>query len=189
MCSSSKGIDILDRHTLDIISSVKDTKTARWIKIIQPEGVMVGICYNKKEATYEVALLDPHIFKKTKSLYKQPGHVFRNCAIAHQFSLVYIVDRKEKQLVVCSLVDNKIQKFLIPGVKYPVSVCILSDSTLIIGDLTKVIRYKVENTTLTLMWEFPLISGPNSIIFDPTSELIHICTSRGPLLILSLEGK
>jgi len=50
-------------------------------------------------------------------------------------------------------------------------------------------RYKVENTTLTLMWEYPHITGPTGISFDPTSELIYICTYSGPLLILSLEGK
>jgi len=35
-------------------------------------------------------------------------------------------------------------------------------------------RYKVDNTTLTQIWEFPHISDPTGISFDPTSELIYI---------------
>jgi len=183
------GVEVINRHTLDTISSVKDTNTTEWGEIIQPEGVMVGSWYNVKEKTAEVTLLDPNSLKKTHSLYICRHKTYR---IAQHLSLVYIVDRREKQLVVCSLVDNKIQKFPLPGMKDPHSVCILPDSTLLIGDWTidgKVNRYKVENTTLTKMWEFPHISCPSGISFDPTSQLIHICTWGGPLLILSLEGK
>jgi len=206
MCRTREGVEVINRHTLDTISLVKDTNTTWWGEIIQPEGVVVGSCYNRKEKTAEVALLDPNSLKKTHSLYKQPVDgfltkimrmmslplTFTYYRIAQHLSSVYIVDYREKQLVVCSLVDNKIQKFPLPGMESPRPVCILPDSTLLIGDRTedgKVRRYKVENTTLTIMWEFPHISDPTGISFDPTSQLIHICTYRGPLLILSLEGK
>jgi len=112
--------------------------------------------------------------------------------IAQQDSTVYIVDIAKKELVLCSLVDDTVLKFPLPGMKMPLPVCILPDSTLLIGDFTedgKVRRYKVENTTLTLMWEFLHISLPSGISFDPTSVLIYICTYSGPLLILSLEGR
>jgi len=210
MCVTQEGVEVINRQTLDTISLVKHTNTTVWGEILQPEGVMVGSWHNKKEKTAEVSLLDPIFFKKTNSLYKQPiggesGDFFRTIMreiaapliftyyrIAQYLSSVYIVDWRRKQLVVCSLVDNKIQKFPLLGMKYPHSVCILPDSTLLIGDRTvdgKVRRYKVENTTLTLVWEFPHISEPTGISFDPTSQLIHICTLEGPLPILSLEGK
>jgi len=51
----------------------------------------------------------------------------------------------------------------------------------------KVRRYKVENSTLTLLWEYPHISLPTGISFDPKSELIYICTLFGPLFIISME--
>jgi len=192
MCWTSVGVKVINSHTLYTISSVKDTNTTGWLEIIQPEGVMVGSWYNREEKSTEVSLLDPISFKKSRSLYKQSVDKPTAYRIAQHLSLVYIVDWGEKQLLVYNLVDNKIQKFPIPEMKNPVPVCILPDSTLLIGDDTedgKVRRYKVENTTLTLMWEFPHISEPTGISFDPTSELIHICTWKGPLLILSLEGK
>jgi len=225
MCRTLEGVEVRNRHTLDTISSVKDTNITEWEEIIQPEGVMVGSLYNSEEETFEVALLDPDSLKKTNSLYKQSigklsslhrigkkikylGDIIdlglsdeiyytselaeTQYRIAQHLSLVYIVDWDEKQLIVCSLVDNNIQKFPLPGMKNPHSVCILPDSTLLIGDLAmdgKVRRYKVEDTTLTLMWEFRHISDPTGISFDPTSQLIHICTEEGPLLIFSLEGK
>jgi len=204
VCETQEGVEVINRDTLDTISLVKHTNTILWGEIIQLEGVVVGSCYNRKEKTAEVALLDPNSLKKTHSLYKQSGDFFTTIKhmmglplltyyrIAQHLSSVYIVDRKEKQLVVCNLVDNKLQKFPLPGMENPVPVCILPDSTLLIGDYTedgKVSRYKVENTTLTLMWEFPDIPRPTGISFDPTSQLIHICTLEGPLLILSLEGK
>jgi len=193
MCGTREGVEVRNRHTLDTISSVKNTKTTEWGEIIQPEGVMVGSCFNNICGTFDVTLLDPNSFEKTHSLYKLvPYMLFTCCRIAQHFSLVYIMDWGEKQLVVYNLVDNKMQKYPLPGMKYPVPVCILPDSTLLIGDLTedgRVNRYKVENTTLTIMWEFPHISDPAGISFDPTSQLIHICTFSGPLLILSLEGK
>jgi len=207
MCQTREGVEVINRHTLDTISSVKDTKTTQWWEIIQPEGVMVGSWYNRKEKTFEFSLLDPNSLKKTHSLYKQPVDGFLTIVtrkidlplllpyyyrIAQHLSSVYIVDSSERQLVVYNLVDNKIQKFPLPGMGYPAPVCILPDSTLLIGDRAadgKVRRYKVENTTLTLMWESPHISLPTGISFDPTSELIHICTFSGPLLIFSLEGK
>jgi len=192
VCGTREGVEVRNRHTLDTISLVEDTNTTWWGEIIQPEGVVVGSWYNLEEKTAEVSLLDPNSLKKTHSLYKQSVCGSTVYKIAQHLSLVYIVDSREKQLVVCNLVDNKIQKFPLPGMKYPHSVCILPDSTLLIGDRTedgRVSRYKVENTTLTLMWEFPHISDPTGIYFDPTSQLIHICTLEGPLLILSLEGK
>jgi len=192
ICRTREGVEGIDRHTLDTISLMKDTDTTWWGQIIQLKGVMVGSCYNKKENTTEVTLFDPNSLKKTHSLYKQSVDEPTCYRIAQHLSLVCIVDRREKQLVVCNLVDNKIQKFPIVGMKIPRPVCFLPDSTLLIGDWNKhsrVRRYKVENTTLTLMWEFLRISEPTGISFDPTSELIHICTRRGPLLILSLEGK
>jgi len=192
MCGTLKGVEVISRHTLDTISSVKDTNTTEWGEIIQPEGVMVGSCYNRKERKTEVALLDPISFEKSRSLYKQSVDELTTYRIAQHLSLVYVVDRREKQLVVYNLVDNKIQKFPLPEMKFPAPVCILPDSTLLIGDHTedgKVRRYKVEDTTVTQMWEFLHISEPSGISFDPTYELIHICTYRGPLLILSLEGK
>jgi len=192
MCRTPEGVEVINRDTLNTISSAKDTNTTKWWEIIQPEGVMVGSWYSWEEKTAEVSLLDPNSFKKFRSLYKQSVDDTTYYRIAQHLSLLYIVDWSEKQLVVYNLVDNKIQKFPIPEMKYPVPVCILPDSTLLIGDYTedgKVSRYKVENTTLSLMWEFPHISKPTGISFDPTSELIHICTWEGPLLILSLEGK
>jgi len=192
MCMTQEGVEVINRQTLDTISSVKDTNTTGWGQIIQPEGVMVGSWCNKKEKTAEVSLLDPNSLRKTKSLYKQSVGRHTAYRIAQHLSLVYIVDSGKKQLVVCNLVDNKIQKFPLPGVKNPDSVCILPDSTLLIGDRTedgRVRKYKVENTTLSLMWEFPHISLPTGISFDPTSQLIHICTFSGPLRIFSLEGK
>jgi len=192
MCRTREGVEVINRHTLDTISSVKNTKTTEWGEIIQPEGVVVGSWYNVKEKTAEVTLLDPNWFEKTRSLYKQSVDEPTAYCIAQHLSLLCIVDWRENQLIVYNLIDNKIQKFPLPGMKYPRSVCILPDSTLLIGDYTedgKVNRYKVENTTLTLMWEFPHISDPTGISFDPTSQLIHICTREGPLLIFSLEGK
>jgi len=193
MCQRVKGVEVINGDTLDTITSVTDTNTTAWWEIIQPEWVMVGSYYNREEKTAEVSLLDPNSFVKSRSLYKQSVAIpFTHYRIAQHFSLLYIVDSVETQLVVCNLVDNKIQKFSLFGIKCPVPVCILPDSTLLIGDFTvdgKVRRYKVENTTLTLMWEFIHISYPTGISFDPTSELIHICTGEGPLFILSLEGK
>jgi len=192
MCWTREGVEVISRHTLDTISSVKHTNTTWWRQIIQPEGVMVGSCYNREEKSVEVSLLDPNSFKKSRSLYKQSVDGPTHNKIAQHLSLVYIVDCREKQLVVYNLVDNKIQKFPLPEMKNPIPVCILPDSTLLIGDHTedgKVRRCKVENTTLTLMWQSAHISRPTGISFDPTSELIHICTREGPLLILSLEGK
>jgi len=198
MCRTGRGVEVINRDTLDTISSVKNTNTTWWEEIIQPEGVMVGCWYNMEEQTVEVSLLDPNSFEKTRSLYKKSVDVlFTHYRIAQYFSLVYIVDSNivdsnKNQLVVCNLVDNKIQKFPLPEMEFPLPVCILPDSTLLIGDRTedgKVRRYKVGNTTLSLMWEFPHISVPTGISFDPTSELIHICTREGHLLILSLEGK
>jgi len=191
MCQTRGGVEVISRHTLDTISSVKDTNTTWW-EIIQPEGVIVASWYNREEKSAEVSLLDPISFEKSRSLYKQSVDELAAYRIAQHLSLVYIVDWREKQLVVYNLVDNKIQKFPLPEMKNPDSLCILPDSTLLIGDRTedgKVSRYKVENTTLTLMWEFLRISRPTGISFDPTSELIHICTWEGPLLILSVEGK
>jgi len=189
----TQSVKIKDRHTLDANSSVKNTNTTEWKDIIQPEGVVVGSCYNKEKRQTEVALLDPNSFEKSRSLYmhtvESQDIYFR---IAQHLSSVYIVGCGTQQLVVYNLVDNKIQKFPIPEMNNPDPVCILPDSTLLIGDRIedgKVRRYKVENTTLTLMWEFPHISLPSGISFDPTSELIHICTYSGSLLILSLEGK
>jgi len=192
MCQTPEGVEVINRHTLDTISLVRHTNTTWRGEIIQPEGVMVSSCYNQKEKSAEVSLLDPNSFKKSRSLYKQTVDELIAYRIAQHLSLVYIVDWREKQLVVYNLVDNKIQKFPLPEMKFPRPACILPDSTLLIGDRTedgKVRRYKVENTTLTLIWEFPHISYPTGISFDPTSELIHICTRSGPLLILSLEGK
>jgi len=192
MCRTGEGVKVRNRETLDTISSVKDTNTTWRGEIIQPEGVMVACWYNRKEKSAEVTLLDPNTFKKSRSLYKQSVDRPTHYRIAQHLSLVYIVDRREKQLLVYNLVDNKIQKFPLPEMKLPAPVCILPDSTLLIGDHAidgKVRRYKVENTTLTMMWEFPHISQPTGISFDATSELIHICTFSGPLLILSLEGK
>jgi len=192
MCVTQEGVEVRNRHTLDTISSMKDTKTTEWGEIIQPEWEMVGSWYNRKEETAEVSLLDPNSLRKTNSLYKQSVNKPTYYRIAQHHSLVYIVDSEEKQLVICNLVDNKIQKFPLPGMKYPDPVCILPDSTLLLGDRTKhgrARRYKVENTTLTLMWEFPHISDPTGISFAPTSQLIHICTLDGPLLIFSLAGK
>jgi len=196
MCGTGEGVEVRNRHTLDSISSVKNTNTTEWGQIIQPEGVVVGSCYNVEEGSAEVSLLDPDSFEKSHSLYKQSVDVpFTPYRIAQHLSLVNIVDWREKQLVVYNLVDNKIQKFPIPEMENPTLVCILPDSTLLIGDRTedgKVQRYKMEkeNTTLTPMWKSPPhISEPTGISFDPTSELIHICTAYGPLLILSLEGK
>jgi len=74
----------------------------------------------------------------------------------------------------------------------PGPICILPDSTLLIGDYTvdgKVRRYKVENTALTLMWEYPHISYPSGISFDPRYELIYTCTEFESLFIISMEGK
>jgi len=193
MCRTGRGVKVINTDTLNTISLVKDTNTTEWGEIIQPEGVMVGSWYNNKEETAEVSLLDPNSYEKTRFLYKhlvdEPFIYYR---IVQHLSLLYIVNWRERQLVVCDLVDNKIQKFPLPEMEYPLPVCILPDSTLLIGDYTvdgKVRRYKVENTTLTLMWEFPHILDPSGISFDPTSELIHICTESGCLLILSLEGK
>jgi len=145
-------MDVINKDTLDTISSVKNTNTTKWEEIIQAEGVMVGSWFNKEKKTAEVSLLNPKTFEKSYCLYKRSVDLPRAFRIAQHLSLVYIVDRREKQLVVCNLVDNKIQKFPILGMKYPHSVCILPDSTLLIGDRTedgKVSRYKVENTTLT----------------------------------------
>jgi len=192
MCQTRGGVEVINKHTLDTISSVKNTNTAVWREIIQPEGVVVGSCYNMKEKSAEVSLLDPNSFEKSCSLYKQSVDEPTAYRIAQHLSLVYIVDWRENQLVVCNLVDNKIQKFPLPEMELLLPVCILPNSTLLIGDLTedgKVRRYKVGNTTLSLMWEIPHISLPTAISFDPKSELIHICTAYGPLLILSLEGK
>jgi len=58
------------------------------------------------------------------------------------------------------VVDNKKHKFSLPGMKKPYTVCILSDSIFLKGDHTvhgAVRRYKVENTTLALMWKYPHI--------------------------------
>jgi len=193
MCVTPGGsVEVINRDTLETISSVKDTNTTGWGEIIQPEGVMIGSWYNREEKTAEVSLLDPNSFEKHCSLYKQSVSRLTYYGLAQHLSLLYIVDRSEKQLVVYNLVDNKIQKFPLPEMKFPRPVCILPDSTLLIGDHTvdgAVRRYKVENTTLSLMWEFSHMSRPTGISFDPTSELIHICTWKGPLLILSLEGK
>jgi len=171
---------------------VKDTNTIEWGEIIQPEGVMVGSWYNKERFIAEVSLLDPNSFETSCTLYQQSVQEPFPLRITHHLSSVYIVDRTEKQLVVCNLVDNKTQKFPIPGMENPQPVCILPDSTLLIGEWTeygRVIRYKVDNTTLIVMWESPHIVLPSGISFDSTSELIHICAACGPLHILSLEGK
>jgi len=211
-CRTRWGIEVRNADTLDIISTMKNTNTTEWEEIIQPEEVVVASCYNRNERSTEVILLDPNTLEKTKSLFKSdrtwpPTYYDQYRSLFHmlchrpsffshglaQFkSLVYILDRGEKQLVVCNLVDNKIQKFPLPEMNSPVPICILPDSTLLIGDYTedgKVRRYKVEDTTLTQMWEFPHILYPAGISFDPTSELIYICTANGSLFIISMEGK
>jgi len=191
ICGTAEGVVIRDAHTLDTISLVKHTSTERWEEMIQPEGVVVGSFYNENSA--EVVALDPTTLQMTRSLYKYSvDDLILLGRIAQQNSLVYVVESKKKQLVVCSLADNSVLKLQIPGMKNPHPVCILPDSTLLLGDRSKdggVSRYKMENTTLTLMWEFPHISVATGISFDPTSKLIYICTLLGPLFIISLKGK
>jgi len=205
-CKTYEGIEVRDADTLNTIKAMKDTKTTKWGEIIQLDSIMVASCCDRIKVSAEIILLDPNTLQKTKSLFKSDiiwpptyydlDQVLRPPFFSHglaQFkSLVYILARREKQLVVYNLVDNKIQKFPLPGITNPGPVCILPDSTLLIGDYTengRVSRYKVENTTLNLMWEFPHISDPTGISFDPRYELIYICTWRGPLFIISIEGK
>lgn len=192
ICRTPEGIHVLDRDTLNSLRSVMNTDTTDWREIIQPEGVMVASCYNWKEGSAEVAILCPNSLKKLKCLYQQSVGKVTTYSIAQHLSLIYIVDREEKQLVVCNVVDNTIQKLSVPRMKNPQPVCMLPDSTLVIADRAVdggVSRFKLENTALTQMWVFPHISEPTAISFDPTFELIYICTRDGPLLILSLEGE
>jgi len=193
MCRKWEGVvEVINRDTLDTISSVKNTKNTRWWEIIQPEGVVIASCYNMEEKSAEITFLNPDSLEKSHSIDKRSVDKLTHYRIAHYLSSVYVVDWREKQLRVYNLVDSKMQKLSVPGMKTPLSVCILPDSTILIGDYTEdgeMSRYKVENTTLALIWKFSHISLPTGICFDLTSELIHICTREGPLLILSLEGK
>jgi len=154
--------------------------------------VVVASCYNVKEKSTEITLLDPKSLEKSHSLFKKSVDKPTYYRIAQYLSLVYIVDNRQKQLIVCDLVDNKTRRLPVPGMKDPLIVCILPDSTLFIGDFAEggeVSRYKLENTTLTPVREFARISFPTGISFDSASQLIHICTAYGPLLIFSLEGE
>lgn len=192
ICATRKDIEVKNRDTLDTTSVVRHTQTTWWGELIQSEEVVVASCYNVEQKSVEVALLDPSTLRKSHSVYKHSADKVIYYRIAQHLSVVYIVDRRENQLVVCNLADNKKKKLPVPGIKFPLPVCVLPDSTLLIGDFTEdgaVSRYRSENTTLTLMWDFGHISKPTGISFDPTSELIHICTALGPLFILSLEGK
>jgi len=192
MCRTSDAMKVMNRDPLNIISSVNNTDAELWLQIIQAEGLAVGSCYNKEKKSPEVTLLDPKSLQKSRSIYKTTVDKFTYYKIAQHLFTVYILNSEEKQLVVCNLVDNEIQELPVPEMKNPRNLCILPDSTILLADKTKdggVRRYKVENKTLTQMWEFPHISDPTGISFDPTSELIYICTGDGPLFILSLEGK
>jgi len=192
MCERSNGIRVVNRQTLKTVRSVNDTSTTRWGEIIQPEGVVVANWFNWTEKIAEVIILDSISLKKSRSLYKQLSDELTFYRMAQKLSLVYVLDREEKQLVICDLVDDQIRKLPVTGTNYPLPICILPDSTLLIGDYTEdgdVRKYKVEKTTLTLLWQFPHIPRPSGISFDPKSELIHVCTFKGPLLILSIDGK
>jgi len=211
-CRTWGGIEVRNADTLDTISTVKDTNTTAHREIIQSEHVVVASCSDRAETSAEIILLDPNTLQKTKSLFKSkiiqphssvdlnngflrmvlPRPTFFSHGLAQSKSLVYILDRRKKQLVVYNLVENKIQKFPLPEMTEPGPLCILPDSTLLIGDYAvdgKVSRYKVEDTTLTLMWEYPRIPYLTGISFDPTSELIYLCTAYESLFIISMEGK
>jgi len=192
MCRRNEALEVINRTTFNTIYTVDDTTTTVWTETIQPEGVVVGSCYNVEDNTAEVTLLDQNTFEKSRTIYRHLISIPTFYRIAQHLSLVYILDYREKRLVVVNLVDDTTQKFEVFEMEDPRPLCILPDSTVLIGDRSldgAVSRYKVENTTLTKLWEFPGIPKPTGISFDPTSELIHICTALGPLLILSLEGK
>jgi len=73
----------------------------------------------------------------------------------------------------------------------PDTVCVLPDSTILIGDAAengRVSRYKVTNSDLIELWKSPQIPDPTGISYDERSEVIYICTLKGPLFLLSLDG-
>jgi len=192
VCRRKEAVEVINGTTFETICTIDDTTTTIWTEIIQPKGVVVGSCYNIDNNTAEVTLLDQNTFEKSRTLNRHLISIPTFYRIAQHLSLVYILDYREKRLVVVNLVDDTTQKFEVSEMEDPRPLCILPDSTVLIGDRSldgAVSRYKVENATLTKLWEFPSIRQPTGISFDSTSELIHICTARGPLLILSLEGK
>lgn len=192
MCEAPDGIQVRNADTLNTTRTVSDTNTTVWCEIIQPKDVMVASCFNEKEKLAEVVLLDPNTLQKTHSLYKSLVNTFTAYRIAQFQTIVYTLDVRKKLLIVCTLLGNAVEKFPIPEIMDPQSLCILPDSNILIGDCTengKVIRYKLDNSTLVKIWEFPGISQPTGMSYDLNSELIYICTERGPLFILSLEGK
>jgi len=169
MCQRSYGMEIVNRQTLDTISSLKDTSTARWGEISQNNGVVVANWFNWTENLAEVTLLDPISLETSRSVYKQSTDELTFYRVAQQLSFVYVLDREDKQLVICDLVDDQIRKLPVTGTNYPLPICVLPDSTLLIGDYTEdgdVRKYKVEKTTLTLLWQFPHIPRPSGISFD-----------------------
>lgn len=177
---------------METINMVSNTNFTEWGQIIQPEEVMIGSCYNKKDKSAEVTLLDTKYLTKSQSLYKKSVDELTYYRVAQHLSLIYIVDWRDNQLIVCNLIDNETQKLPVRGMKFPLPVCALPDSTLLIGNWVEdgeVNRYKVESSSLTLLWKFSHIPHPSGISFDSTSELIYICTWQGPLFIISLEGR
>lgn len=193
MCRTIKGIiSVANTDTLNAFAVVKHTNTTCWKQMIQPGREVIASCYNWKDKSAEVILLDPNTLQKARSLYKRPAKAHTAYRIAQLHGVVYIVDYREKQLVVYLLSEDVVQRLSITDMKDPRPICVLPDSTILIGDHTtngRVSRYKVENTTLIELWKFPHISDPTGISFDPTSELIYICTSEGVLFIISLHGE
>jgi len=192
MCRTADGVEVKNSDILYTIRTVRDTNSIVWGEVIQSENAMVGSCYNKREKVAKVFLLDSTSLQKTQTLYKHPVDKLTYCRIAQLNSAVYILNWREGQLVIRSLLNGNVKKLPIPGMETPGSLCVLPDATLLIGESTadgRVSRYKIENSTLTQLWNYPHIPRPTGISYDPISGLIYICTLKEPLFILSIDGK
>jgi len=86
-----------------------NTSAVEWCEIVQPTDVVVGTCYNLIKKLFKIVLLDAKTLQKTQTVYRYSIDRIRYFRIAQQSSVVYMIDTEENQLIVCSLLDDKLQ--------------------------------------------------------------------------------